>query len=143
MQKAPKEDCEELMNAVLPFAQEMLSKHREFYPFGGAMSPSGEITQIGGWTGDEHPPSSELIKLLEDGFREGAQQRKYKATALVVDVRAIPPGKFVKQDAIAVRLDHRDSYSAQVVFPYSFGPSGDLRLEEPFAAQGEGRIFAQ
>src|SRR5262245_5639067 len=40
-QKSAKEDCEDLMNAVLPFAREMLSKHREFYPFGAAMSPSG------------------------------------------------------------------------------------------------------
>jgi hypothetical protein len=139
----PKEECEELMNAVLPFAQEMLSKHREFYPFGGTMSPSGEIGQVGGWTGDEHPPSSELIKVLEEGFREGAGLGKYKATALVVDVRAVPPGKSAKQDAIAVRLDHRDNYSVQVIFPYSFGPSGALQLEDPFAVPGEGRIFAK
>jgi hypothetical protein len=42
--KTPREECEDLMNAVLPFAKQMLSQHREFFPFGGTMSPSGEIT---------------------------------------------------------------------------------------------------
>jgi len=129
------------MDAVLPHAQEMLSKRREFHPFGATMSRSNEIAQVGGWTNGEHPPSSDLIDLLEDGFREGAAQGKYKATALVVDVRTIPPGKSAKQDAIAVRLDHTDNYSVQVIYPYSFGASGALVLEEPFAVRGEGRIF--
>jgi hypothetical protein len=131
------------MSSVVPFAEEMLARHREFYPFGGTMSASGEIAHMGGWTGDEHPPSEEIVALLEDGFREGAVQGRYKATALVVDVLVIPPGKSVKQDAIAVRLDHRDSYSVQVLFPYSFSSSGELLVEDPFAVKGEGRIFVE
>ncbi len=133
--KEPKEECEDLMNVVLPFAQEMLSKHREFYPFGGAVSSTGEITHVGGWADAEHPPSAELIKVLEDGFRGGAASGKYRATALVVDIRTVPPGKFAKQDAIDVRLDHKGGYSVHVIFPYSFTESGVLQLEQPF---GEG-----
>ena len=41
------------MNAVLPFAQEMLSKHRAFHPFGAAINTncpndvgSGRITDV-------------------------------------------------------------------------------------------------
>jgi hypothetical protein len=138
-----KQDCEDLMNAVLPFAEELLGRYREFHPFGGTMATSGEISHVGGWTGDEHPPASEVIALLESGFRQGAARGEYRATALVVDIRTIPPGRSGKQDAVAVRLDHRDAYSVQVILPYSFGPSGDLLLEEPFAIKGEGRIFAK
>lgn len=139
----PKHDCENLLNAVLPFARQMLSQHREFYPFGATMSPSGQITHVAGPTGAEHPPSAEVIRLLESGFRDGALQGKFRATALVVDVRTVPPGKSAKQDAISVRLDHRDHYSVEVLIPYSFGPSGELRVEDPFAAKGVSRIFAE
>jgi len=37
--KTPKEECEELMGSVVPFAEQMLSQHREFYPFGRALAP--------------------------------------------------------------------------------------------------------
>jgi hypothetical protein len=141
--KTPKADCEELVNVVLPFAQQMLGQHREFYPFGATMSPSGEIARAGGWNGKEHPPSAELISLLDAEFREGASRGKYRATALVADVRVVPPGKSVKQDAIAIRLHHQNHYSVQVFFPYSFTPSGELRVDDPFAATGEGRIFGK
>ena len=139
----PKAQCEDVMNAVLPFAEEMLTKHREFYPFGGTMSADGEIAHTGGWTGDEQPESSEVIDLLEKAFRAAAARGEYKATALVYDIRTIPPGKHDKQDAIAVALDHGDKYSVIVIFPYSFAPNGQLEIDAPFASQGENKIFTQ
>lgn len=141
--KSAKEECEDLMNSVVPFAQQMLTQHREFYPFGGAMAADGQIVAVGGDTGEEHPASQTVIDLLEKGFQDGAKTGKYKATALVVDMRVVPPGRDTKQDAIAVRLDHRDGYSVVVVFPYSIGSGGDVTIESPFAVKGEQRIFAR
>lgn len=139
----PKAECEDVMNAVMPFAEEMLAKHREFFPFGGTMSADGEIAHTDGWTGDEHPPSTEVIELLEKAFQTGAVRGEYKATALVCDIRTVPPGKQDKQDAIAVALDHRENYSVVVVFPYSYTSEGELAIEPPFAIKGENKIFAQ
>ena len=140
--KSGMEECEELMNALVPFAEQMLSTHREFFPFGGAMSHSGEIVQVGGWTGDEQPQSVEVISLIEKGFQDGAALGTYKATALVVDARVVPPGKRTAQDSIAVNLDHSDGTSVVVVFPYSFSAAGELAIEEPFAAPGDNRVFS-
>jgi hypothetical protein len=141
--KTPKEECEELMRSVMPFAKQMLTQHREFYPFGGAMAADGQIVSIGGDTGERHPKSQEVISVLEQGFKEDARAGKYKATALVVDMLVVPPGKDVKQDAIAVRLDHRDGYSVIVVFPYVIDPTGDLTVGPPYAVKGEQRIFSR
>jgi hypothetical protein len=138
----PKTECEKLMNAALPFAEEMLTKHREFFPFGSTMSTDGEIAQLGGWTGDEQLPSNEVIELLQEGFRSGAERRQYKATALVYDILTIPPGKREKQDAIAVAMDHRDDYSVIVIFSYSFNSDGKLEIEAPFMTKGENKIFS-
>jgi hypothetical protein len=139
--KTPKEECEELMNAVLPFAQRMLSRYRGFFPFGGAMGLDGKIIAVAGGTGSEHPASQEVTAVLEEGFREGARTGKYKATALVSDMLVVPPREAVKRDAIAVRLDHRDGYSVVVVFPYTIGPGGDVAIEAPYVAKGDRRIF--
>jgi hypothetical protein len=43
----PKADCEALMNAVLPFAEQMLDRHGAFHPFGGAMGADGEVAAAG------------------------------------------------------------------------------------------------
>ena len=53
----------------------------EFFPFGCTMSADGEIAHSAGWTGAEQPTSAEVIELLNDGFRNGAQRGEYKATA--------------------------------------------------------------
>ena len=64
----PKAECEDVLNAVMPFAEEVLTKHREFFPFGGTMSTDGEIAHTGGWTGDEHPASAEVIRVTRKGI---------------------------------------------------------------------------
>src|SRR5437588_831558 len=61
----PKEDCEKLMNSLLPFAEKMLREHGEFHPFGGAMKPDGDIVHHGAYTGQELPKGQELVDLLD------------------------------------------------------------------------------
>jgi hypothetical protein len=139
----PKADCEDVMNVLMPFAEEMLTKHREFFPFGGTMWHNGEISLSGGTMAEENPSSSEVIALIEEAFRTGAERGEYRATGLVYDIRTVPPGKQDKQDAIAVALDHRDNYSVVVVFPYTFTAKGELAIETPFATSGEHKIFAR
>ena len=135
----PKADCEALMNSVLPFAEQMLTAYGEFFPFGGAMRGDGQLVSVAGYDGNEHPPSTDVIRLLKDGFIDAARHGRYKATALVYDVRVtLPSGD--KSDAIAVSLNHRDSYSIIVMFPYRID-NGKLILGAAFAQKGEADIF--
>jgi hypothetical protein len=140
-----KADCEELMNALMPVAEKMLRKHGEFYPYGGAMLTDGEIVHVAGYDGREHPPSADLISLIKWAFVEGAKDLRYKATALVYDVRiTLDDGH--KSDAINVSLDHRDDYSVVVLFPYVLKKRGliggrDVVLGEAIGQRGEADIF--
>jgi len=135
-----KSDAETLMNSALPFAEKMLSKHSEFFPYAAAMKPNGDIVDVAGYDGREQPPSKDLINLLTTELRKDAAAGKYKATAIVYDVRIIPPGKTEPSDAIAVALEHRDSYSTVVLFPYSLS-GATVNIGEPFAEPGDHRIF--
>jgi hypothetical protein len=48
-QKMQKEQLEDLLKAALPFAEMMLKKHGEFYPYGATMGVDGKITNVGGY----------------------------------------------------------------------------------------------
>lgn len=135
-----KADCQALMNSVLPFAEQTLSRYGEFLPFGGAMKVDGEFISIAGTDGEEHPLSGDLIRLIKDGFREAAGNGEVKATALVYDVRAAVPSTGEPSDAIAVSLNHRDAYSVIVLVPYKIG-DGTIVFGGAFAQPGEADIF--
>jgi hypothetical protein len=135
-----KSDAEALMNAVLPFAAKMLAEHSEFFPYGAAMKPNGEIVSIAGYDGREQPPSQQIIDLLYSNLRRDASNEVYKTTAVVYDVRLTLPGRTATTDAIAVALEHRDDYSVVVMFPYSL-TGGTVSIGEPFAEKGPHRIF--
>ena len=136
----PKADCETLMNSVLPFAEQMLTTHGEFIPFGGAMRSDGQLVSIAGYDGNEHPESVDVIALMKEEFVAAARKGEYKATAVVYDVRVKLPSTEEKSDAIAVSLNHRDNYSVIVLFPYKLD-AGTLILGTAFAQKGEADIF--
>ena len=137
---SPKQECEKLMNSVLPFAEQMLKKEGEFFPFGGALKNTGEIASIAGYDGREHPPSMDIIKLLKQGFVASAKTGDYTATALVYDVRILVPKTGKKSAAIAVSLNHKSKYSVIVYYPYEL-KEGALKYGDVFAQKGESDIF--
>ena len=135
-----KAESQQLMDSVLPLAEKLLIEHGEFFPYGGAMTPSGEIVSVAAYDGDEHPPSSEVISMLQKAFISSAQSGEYKATALVYDVRVPLPETGEKCDAIAIALDHESGYSIVVLLPYEI--SGEqLSFGDLFAHAGEKNVF--
>ena len=134
----PKADCEKLMNWLLPFARQMLERHGEFFPFGGALRPNGEVVPVASYDGSNHPLSADLIRLIKDGFVEAARRSEYKATALVYDVKVKLPSTGETSDAIAISLNHRDNYSVIVLFPYQL-KSGKLTVDPAYAEAGGSR----
>jgi hypothetical protein len=138
--RTAKDDANELMNAALVLAYRMLREHGEFYPYGHAMKPDGSMEMFGADDGADSS-SKKLIGLLEGGFRHFALEGRFKATAIVYDIRTIPPGATEKTDAIAVRLDHEDNYSVVVMIPYRRNPDGEVVKGAIFAVKGDGSIF--
>jgi hypothetical protein len=102
----------------------------------------GDFERRVGYDGREHPPSADIIQILKTNFRRSAQDREYRVTAIVYDVRVVLPQTGIKSDAIAVALDHTDNYSVVVFFPYQIAQS-QLIFGETFAQKGDDGVFAR
>ena len=129
-----------LLDAAVPFAEKMLAQYGEFFPYGGALNAKSEYSEIGAYDGNEHPASKDVIDLLKRGFVQGAKSGKYRATALIYDVKVRLPNSQDKSDAIAVALDHKDNYSVVVYLPYKL-KDGKLVYGQTYAEKGKADIF--
>ena len=132
-------EAEELVNAVLPRAEGMLIAHGQFFPFGGALTLAGEITELS--VGEAHRDSSveTVVEALKDSLRGGAHA--FRATALVFPVEAQLPGRDSASDAVAIALDHRADFSVVLIVPYVL-LEGAVQFGEAVAQQGDYDIFS-
>jgi hypothetical protein len=133
-------ESEELVNAVLPHAEQMLIAHGEFLPFGGAITLDGDIAQLA--VGEEHRDSSmeAVVEELKSKLRSGAGTNTYRATALVFPIHAQLPGAEEDTDAVAIALDHQANFSVVLIIPYLLS-DGAVEFGDAVAQQGEHEIF--
>ena len=136
----PKEQCEELMSKLLPFAEDQLKKHREFYPFGAVMLMDGSVEFTDHFDGNEHPNSKDVIEKLNQIHKELASEGNIKASGIVWNAGVTSPdGKPL--DAIIVSLEHKDDYSVVVGVPYKIGLFKKITFGSIFAMEGKHDIF--
>jgi hypothetical protein len=133
-------EAEELVNVVLPHAEGMLIAHGEFFPFGGALTPDGEVAQLA--VGEEHrdSPVEVIVEELKTRLRSGAGSNAYRATALVFPIEAQLPDSDDETQAVAIALDHQANFSVVLIIPYVV-TEGAVEFGEAVAQQGEHEIF--
>jgi hypothetical protein len=136
----PKQECETLMNELLPVAEKMLEKYGEFFPYGSVMNSDGSIRAVAYYDGNEHPKSQDLMDQLTTIYHEYSIKNQIKASGIVYDARVISPKTNAKTDAVIISLEHRDNYSVQVVFPYSI-KNKKVVWDDIFAQRGKVDVF--
>lgn len=136
----PKEECEELLNALLPFAVNQLKKYGEFYPFGAVMYNNNEISFTAVDNGESHPDSTEMIHRLTELHNEQAKKGEIKASGICWNATvSLESGK--QSDTIVISLEHRENYSVLVGQPYRIGLFKKLNLDAIFAQNGKHDVF--
>ena len=136
----PKEQCEVLLDKLLPFAEDQLKKHREFYPFAAVllMDDSVEITEC--YDGNEHPESKDVIEALKQIHKKLASEGNIKASGIVWNA-SVTSADGKPSDAIIVSLEHKDDYSVIVGEPYKIGLFKKISFSNLFAMEGKHDIF--
>ena len=134
-------DLDRLLNSALSFAQQMLGKRGAFFPFGCSMNARGEVSMDATYTGQEQPPSQEVIDSLTESYTQRAGTGELRAAAICADVRVVPPGVTDKSDAISVALEHRSAEAVTVFLPYRKGWFGRVRYGTLFASARDAQFF--
>ena len=132
---AAQADLDNLLNLVLPRAQELLGKNGRFYPFGATVSTVGEASLAAADEGlGEHPSPERVLAGVYDGARATAAENR--AAAFVSDVL------IEGSDAVQVELEHRDGIALVVLVPYK--PATFKRVptfRDMSVAPGEPRVW--
>src|SRR5437867_3413361 len=97
-------DYDALLQALLPFAEQMLKKHGEFYPFAMGVTTQGEVAAYATDEGKEMPEPMEVLASLNRMFQSEARAGKVRATGICSDGRIALGGK--ETDAIIMTLEH-------------------------------------
>jgi hypothetical protein len=143
MQQQPspeaKEDYNALLNALMPFAEEMLKKHGEFFPFGAAVNAAGEVTAHATYDGNETPASEVVITGLVQAFQADARSGAIRAVGICYDGRIVQDGK--KVDAVIIGLEHVSGSGSKICVPYSKGIFGKYRFGDLIATFDEPKVF--
>ena len=121
MQENPDHDIEELIQYSIGFADELLNKHREFYPFASYISIVGELVPILVNTDKEFPDSNELITEFLEVLDQLKNKGDLVAYAIAIDSMVTNeqyPGSI---DAIAIQTFHSQrEKQINYYFPYRF-----------------------
>ncbi len=147
-------EAEELLTAVLPFAEQHLSENGGFTPFAAALTDDDEIVFVEGEPDDEDDESEDededdedpRLEQLRLAMRAGAQRGDYLATAIAFDATITTAESEEDEneeetDAIAVDLDTIAGFTALAFLPYAIADDGEISVGEMIAQEGEHDIF--
>ena len=136
-----RENLDNLLTTCIPFAQQMLTKHGTFFPFGCTMTPNEEINLAASYDDKPDIGAPEIAELLLEGFRAGARSGEYKAVVLCVDVRVDAPDGSGKTDAIRVTLEENGGEALNVFMPYRKRVLRGIQYGEIFASAADKSVF--
>jgi len=134
-------DLELLLKALIPFAQQMLARQGDYYPFGTSIGLDGNISHISTFDGNEHPSYTQVIEKLTRVIRQKIKNGEIKAAGICYDIRTIPPGQTRKSDAIFIGLEDQSGDAVEVCLPYKKGFFGKITYGQIFAGVRDRQFF--
>lgn len=132
-----------LLTAAVDVATDRLSEASEFAPFGLAMiAEDGEILHLEPEDEEAIDDAEHVRALLVAGLREGANEGRYRAVAIVSDVTLEDDEGEPVTSAIHVALEHADDEPVTCLVPYDIGEE-TVELGELGAEPGERSVFKE
>jgi hypothetical protein len=133
-------DLDRLLSFCLPFAQEMLKKRDEFYPFAATVLINGELNPLAINSGEEHPSAKKMIDELTGVLKHNSAKGELQAAAICYDGRVTVQSD-EKKDAITVFLEHSNGESVTIYLPYSKKFLRGYQYEPIIGVEAERKIF--
>jgi hypothetical protein len=138
----PTDEIQELLNFLLPYAEQMLTQHGEFYPYAAALDSDGELNAVATDVDDDDSVDvTEVLLALHHGLRERAAEGAIRASGIAADVTLTDPDSGETTDAVQVELDHADADAVDIFVPYETEGEG-IKFGDLVAAEGREPVFA-
>ena len=137
----PTDEIQELLNFLLPHAEQMLNQHGEFYPYAAALDGEGELSAVGIDVDEIVAGFARRMKFDPEGLRERAAQGAIRASGIAADVTLTDPDSGETTDAVQVELDHADADAVDIFVPYET-EGESIKFGELVAAEGREPVFA-
>jgi len=137
----PREEIEALLNFLLPFAEEQLTKNGEFFPYAAVVEADGDLAAVSTDPGEEDPDVGDLLLSLRAHLAEQAAGGSIRASGIAADVTLTDPDSGEVTDAVQVELDHAEGDAVDIYVPYESAGDG-VKFGELVAAHGREPIFA-
>jgi hypothetical protein len=131
---------DDLLDYSLKFAQQLLKKYGEFYPFAAYVGLDGKVTPVGIQADNEHPKSQEMIDQYTALLKHLASTGEANAVALCYDSRVSLDGG-PKKDAISVALEDSSGDCMACYLPYKKKTFGGYQYDPVSGLQAERRFF--
>ncbi len=134
----PRDDLNELLSTIVPFAQEILAEHGEFAPLGAVYDTDGMIRAAAIDTDRDYPDAEALIGEILVSMRAQAETGEIDAAAICSNVSIAQDEQ--ELDAIRVTLEHREGEALSVFFTYE-KLEGGYEFGEPQVLSGQRVVF--
>src|SRR6185436_3050795 len=135
-----KDEIEQLLKYLLPFAREKLKRDGEFYPYAAIVAADGELKLVAAAAGEE-PDAGDLLLALHQELREQAAEGSIRASGIAADVTLTDPDSGETTDAVQVELDHAEADAVDIYVPYVSSGEG-VTFGELVAAAGREPVFS-
>ena len=135
------EEIQKLLDYLLPFAEQKLTRDGEFYPYAAAVDTAGSIEPVGPAVEAEDPDVGDILVALHADLREQAAEGAIRASGIAADVTLTDPDSGETTDAVQVELDHAEGDAVDVYVPYE-REGGGVKFGELVAAEGREPVFS-
>jgi hypothetical protein len=143
MEPTARDEMDSLLDVLVPFAQQQLETHGEFFPFAASIDSSGAPAFVAVDLGEEQPASTDVLDSLYEALARSAASGEIRAAGICADVRITPPGSAEQTDAIRTSIEHADGDPVEVFMPYAKRRMRGLQFGDRFAQAGTPRIFSR
>ncbi len=134
------EDIQSIINIFFPFAEELIIKFGEFYPYAGAITTENEFVSVGFHEENKHLSSEKVLASLKDTLKKGSQQ--YIVGIIFYEVKTKDAATGEIQDAIAVFVEHKSGQNAyEFFYPYKLEGEGDFVVGDSYGNSLAKEIF--
>jgi hypothetical protein len=131
---------DDLLDALVGFAQEMLGKRGAFYPCAAEVTAAGQIQMVTADLDAHHPSPEEVLDALYGRLRQAAASGEIQAAGACTDVTILLPAQ-PAGDAIRVDIEHAAADPVRVFLPYVTEPAGGVAYGELVAEPGARLVF--